>query len=139
MDLITDRTLMDVLTGTDKGCYGVTDLNRVEQAVEELYTMVRVLGISDIPQIKTDWIHCDEFSPYQWPTRSQMVRYLGNIHRLCELAEVEMDLPRSMENLTWEGANRIEEALLAVDTRVRRILYTIHFSGEIFAGEENVL
>ena len=139
MNLITDRTLADVLLGTDKGRYGAGDLNRVEQAVEELYAIAKILGISETTRIKTDWAHCAEFSPDRWPTRSQMDRYLGNIHRLCEMVEAEMNLPCSMENLTWEAANRIEEALLAADTRIRKIIQALHFSGELFAGEENVL
>ena len=41
MNLITDRTLEDVLLGTEKGHYGEADLNRVEYAVAELYELAK--------------------------------------------------------------------------------------------------
>ena len=139
MKLITDRTQADVLLGTEKGRYSVEDLNRVEQAVAELYVIAKGLDISGITQIKTDWTHYGAFAPDRWPTQSQMARYLGNIRCLCQAVEIAADLPRSMEDLTWDGANRIEATLLAAYTRVMGILQTFRYSGEIFAGEENVL
>ncbi len=139
MQLITDRTQADVLLGTEKGRYGVADLNRVEQAVAELYDIAKALDASGISRIKTDWAHGAAFSPDQWPTRSQMDRYLSNIVRLCDAAAVAAELPRSMEKLTWEGANQIEAALLAAYDRTLEMIQTFRFSGEIFAGEENRL
>lgn len=139
MKLITDRTQADVLLGTEKGRYSAEDLNRVEQAVAELCTIAKGLDVSGITQIKTDWPHCGAFAPDRWPTQSQMARYLGNIHRLCEAVEVTAELPRSMEDLTWEGANQMEQALLLTYTRIQNILQIFRYSGEIFAGEENEL
>lgn len=139
MNLITDRTQADVLLGTEKGRYSVADLNRVEQAVAEIYSIAKELDVSGISQIKTDWACCEGFSPKQWPTQSQMARYLSNIIRLCEGVEIAANLPRTMENLTFDGANQIEKALFAAYNRILDMIQIFRFSGEVFAGEENAL
>lgn len=136
MELITDRTLEDVLQGTQKGRYGVADLNRVEQAVQELYSYADALGIVPPGQIKTDWVFPTAFSALSWPTELQMRRYLANITHLCQAVELAGGLPASMENLTFTGANSIEQALLGVYPRIQNALQIIQYSGEIFAGEE---
>lgn len=137
IQLITDRTKSDVLLGTEKGCYGAADLNRVERAVEELYRLAKAMDVPYVPQVKIDWALPELFSAEQWPTQRQMARYLRNVSRLCEAVEIAASLPPSMEHLTWEGANQIESALLAVHTRIQNVLCTLRYSGEIFAGEEN--
>ena len=139
IQLITDRTKSDVLLKTEKGYYSAADLNRVERAVEELYRLAKSVDVPDVPRVKTDWELPGAFSAAQWPTVSQMRRYLGNVSRLCEAVEIATNLPSSMEFLSWEGANQIESALLAVHTRIQNILYALKYSGEIFAGEENGL
>ena len=139
MNLITDRTWDDVLQGTDKGHYGPGDLNRVEQAVEELYAMGKALGLAPVGQIKTNWGVPGPFSAESWPTQGQMQRYLANITHLCEAVALEKELPVTMENLTIDGANSIEQALLLTYPRLENMLQNLRFSGEIFAGEENVL
>ncbi len=139
MQLITDRTYSDVLLKTEKGCYGVADLNRVEQAVAELVDIAKALGVQDDFEIKLDWELPGAFSPAQWPTTAQMHRYLDNVYRLCQAVELATELPVSMETLTWEGANQIEKALELVYTRIQSILQVLRFSGEIFAGEENYI
>ena len=137
MNLITDRTLEDVLLGTEKGHYGVADLNRVEQAVAELYELAKALGIYPPGEIKTDWDLFTLFSSETWPTQHQMQRYLANITHLCKAVQAASGLPATMENLTWDDANRIEEALLLTYPRICNALQIFRFSGEVFAGEEN--
>lgn len=139
MNLITDRTRQDVTLQTPKGQYGLEDLNRVEKAVAELVKMARALDVHCPLQIKTDWGRPGEFVPEQWPTRQQMDRYLHNIYRLCEAVEVKAGLPVTMEKLTWQGANQIEQALMLVHTRIVAVLQAFRYSGEFFAGEENIL
>lgn len=139
MQLVYDRTQADVLLGTDKGRYGAQDLNRVEQAVEELCTFAAKLDLGKSLKTKTDWMLPRMFSPETWPTKNQMARYLMNVQRLCDVVTVEAKLPSSMERLTWESANAIEWALQLVYNRIQLILQTFRYSGEFFAGEENQL
>ncbi len=129
IQLITDRTKSDVLLGTKKGRYGAEDLNRVEQAVADLAGLAGELGIPIAVQTKTDWATPGVFSAAQWPVKSQMDRYLSNVHRLCDALEVAADLPFSMENLNWEGANQIEQALLLVYEKIQTALQAVQFDG----------
>lgn len=139
MEFVTNRTKSDVLLGTEKGYYGVSDLNRVETAVSELARLAKTLGSNKTFETKTNWGLPGEFSVSQWPTKNQMARYLDNVCSLCEVVELAANIPTSMEHLTWDGANRIEEALSIVYERMQRILTTFRYSGELFAGEENIL
>ena len=136
---ITDRTKADVLLGTEKGCYGAADLNRVEAAVAELYARAEGLDVGEKPVIKTDWALPEVFSHETWVTESQMKRYLGNVKRLCRAVELEKMLPKSMAHLTYQGANQIEKALGLMEKRMPIVLSAFRFSGEFFAGEENGL
>lgn len=139
MELITNRTEADVLLGNAKGTYGYTDLNRVEQAVAELCSLATRLDIHKNLTIKTDWGLPGTFSADTWPTAEQMARYLGNVHALCDALSLETNLPETMAHLTFVGANEIENALLSAYHRVQGIFNTYQFSGEIYAGEENVI
>ena len=139
MEFVIDRTKSDVLLGTEKGRYSTADLNRVEGAVAELAVLAKKLGVNKQFDVKTDWGMPGEFSAAQWPTKKQMARYLGNVHSLCDAMELVAKLPVSMEQLTWDGANQIEEALSLAYERIQRILITFRYSGEFFAGEENYL
>lgn len=139
MNLVTDRTRADVLLGTEKGQYGIADLNRVEGAVAELSALAKALDIHYEPEVKTDWDLPGVFSSDRWPTQEQMTRYLSNVAGLCNAVEIAADLPVTMEHLNWEGANRIEQALNLVYTRIETILQAFQYSGEFFAGEESGL
>ncbi|MBR4290669.1 MAG: hypothetical protein IKT52_08530 [Oscillospiraceae bacterium] len=139
MDLIFDRTKTDVLLGTEKGSYGAADLNRVERAVAELAELAKAVGLTKQFGIKTDWGLPGVFDSSLWPTKEQMARYLNNVIDLCDAVELKAQLPSSMEHLTWEGANQIEQSLTLVYERIQRIVKIFRYSGEIFAGEENGL
>ena len=139
MELITNRTEADVLMGTARGTYSFADLNRVETAVKELSEAAKELSVHFMPSVKTDWAYPGTFSADTWPTQSQMLRYLDNVKQLCQKVGVTAKLPSSMENLNWKGANQIEEALSAVNDKIENVIQGFQYSGEIFAGEENVL
>ena len=139
MKLITDREKADVLLKTPKGQYGPEDLNRVEGAVAELSALAKALDVHYTPETKTDWDLPGAFSANTWPTQQQMARYLGNVAGLCAVVEVSAGLPGTMENLSFQDANRIEAALEAVYMRIQRVLQIFRYSGTFFAGEENRL
>lgn len=139
MDLITNRTEEDVLLQNSRGTYGHEDLNRVEEAVAKLCTLAKQLDIQLDLTTKTDWGVPGAFSLDTWPTAEQMARYLGNVCALCDALSLKTSIPKTMEHLTFEGANEIENALLLVYNRVQGVLQTYQFSGELYAGEENVL
>lgn len=135
--LITDRTESDVLLGTSKGQYSAEDLNRVEEAVSELQRLVGMIGLSMNLKTKTDWALPGGFSVAEWPTKSQINRYLENVRSICaELMTIGKDFPATMVGLDWRGANAIERALEQANERIQGVFNAYKYSGEFFAGEE---
>ena len=84
-------------TRATKGAYNYSDLNRVERAVAEISDRA---GLNLIT--KTDWTMWDI------PKVSDMSRYLGNIAAIRNHFSINTNIPPSMNNLTYEGANNIE-------------------------------
>lgn len=128
MEFITNRTKKDY--------YGYSDLNRVENAVAELAIIAKGLGVKKQFETKTDWGVPGLFSASEWPAKQQMQRYLNNVYELCSAVEAATYLPSSMEKLTWDGANRIEEALSLAFARIEKIIQALRYSGEIYAETE---
>ena len=76
LNLITDRTLTDVKTGTAKGLYNSADLNRVESATGELAALLTAAGYPVVITTKTNWTDFE----MRWDT--DMSRYLGNVKKV---------------------------------------------------------
>jgi hypothetical protein len=107
MDFITDRTKADVLLETDKGFFNP---NRLEIIVDELALLLRMSGVS--------------YEPYTvyWPPGAVVSNadiIIRHTTELCQLTEVVAEFPSTMDMLTWEGANQIESALLAVYEKIK--------------------
>ena len=136
IDLITDRTESDTLLKNEKGVYGYAGLNRVETAVSEISALFPILDIGLDLKIKTDWGLPGAFSVADWPTASQMQRYLGNISAIKSAFGLGITIPLSMANLTWTGANNIEKALQIAMKRASGTIESFRYSGEIYSGEE---
>ena len=85
-----------------KGAYNYSDLNRVERAVSEISDLA---GMGLVTQ--TDW------GMWDIPTASDMTRYLNNIKAIKTRYNINIALPDSMNQLTYETANNIEKILLA--------------------------
>lgn len=126
-----------IINRTEESVYGYTDLNRVETAVQIVATEFPALGYPAINlEVKTDWFWPDDFDATQWPTKSQMKRYLNNIKVIKEPFPGLPDLPSTMDNLTWIGANNIERVLQEAIRRIKGIKQSYQHSGELYAGEE---
>ncbi len=121
-----------------KGAYNAEDLNRVEEAVEDLSADLRnMMGkITDYAEKRN--LAWDEFFgvPYDpesmvfetktnWsmndiPTKEQMNRYLANVAKLRgALKYATSTLPASMENLNYWDANAIEKVLFDLDAAIK--------------------
>lgn len=96
-----------------RGAYNAADLNRVTAAM--LYLEGRFRGIGYGVRL--------EALPEAWtgqdlPQGGNMERYLTNLRRLrgvLELFPTTPPVPRTMDKLTWQEANDIEQILLDVD------------------------
>lgn len=91
-----------VPTLATKGAYNYSDLNRVERAVAEISEIAN-LGLVT----KTNWAMWDV------PTVYDMNRYVENIRVIRTRYNINIDVPTSMNNLTYETANNIEKIILA--------------------------
>lgn len=137
IQLVTDRTEADVIQGNAKGVYSSADLNRVESAVAELFELANELGFNFTAETKTDWGVPGSFSQSNWPTATQMERYLENVKDLASAFSVsQITLPKTMGGLTYKGANAIEKVLKNVYTAIQGTTENYRYSGEIYAGEE---
>lgn len=133
--LITDRTENDVLLRNEKGVYRADDINRVESAVDEINKYLPALGISLHLTTKTDWGLHDGFSASADPTESQMTRYIKNVTKIRDVFNIPIVLPASMNALTFDGANKIEEVLETAIAKAEATIQSYFYSGEIYAGE----
>lgn len=142
--MITDRTLEDVEyakanpTSTEdlKGAYNNTDLNRVEEKVEEIYNILKEYSYdAKITEIKKDWAKSDFFNP------SDGVRYLNNLRKLVG-SYVVMDstpeVPQTMESLTYEDANNIEKILVDIETLIYGMEQLFIYSGVANSGQPRI-
>lgn len=109
-----------VVTPATKGAYNYSDLNRVERVVSEIS---RRCGFE--LTTKTNWTMWDV------PTHSEMERYLGNIAFIRNSFNIEYSIPKTMNELTYVGANAIEKVLRDVLAK----LHGSYRSGELYCGE----
>ena len=135
---ITDRTEADALLGNEKGIYSYTDLNRVESHVSDIASLFPELGFKSDIKTKTDWGLPGNYSKEEYPVQSQMDRYLNNVKKIKDALAISIQLPKSMDNLTWSGANNIEKVLQIALERIEGIKQAWKYSGELYAGEENL-
>lgn len=127
--LVTDRTQADVAAHNTKGSYNYGDMNRVAQAVIQLSDQLIALS-QDLRDLAEDrgaaWdeLYDMPYDPAQmyvepkigwrrtdFPTRSAMEKYLGDIKLLTGAVGMDQSLPSTMWNLTYTGANAIERSL----------------------------
>ena len=130
--LITDRSKMDVMKGTEKGFYNASDLNRVGAAVEYLQKALEETGVFVAVAPKLDWQMSDI------PTAAQMVQYLTDVAALrsaLPVTDSTPETPDAMSGLDWIKANAIEQILVDLDGTLNRIPLSYVYSGEIYAGE----
>lgn len=105
-----------------KGAYNASDLNRVINAIDYLADKLNEYGYNIyIPNINIDgdrivWVKEDI------PTSTQMKQYLDNVAKIHSVIFETVNLPVNMENLTVEGANQIEQALVDVDIAIEQII-----------------
>ena len=129
---VIDTLITDRAAGST---YGADDLNRVGNAVAYLAERFREAGYAVNVSPKTDWTEHD------WPTPSDMERYLRDVSTLRGLLtqlETTPNVPRSMAKLTHWTANDIEQILVDLDDSITRMKASMFYAGEIYSGEESI-
>ena len=137
MNLVTNRSVSNVMLQNSGSQYTAADLNRVESAVRCLLFVAKDILPERLElQTKTDWDIPGIFSASSWNVLSQMDRYLSNVKSLCTAVGIQVPLPSSMRFLTANGANQIEKALELARSEIGKNIKTYQYSGEIYSGEE---
>lgn len=132
LQLITDRTLQDVINRTDIGYYDWVDYNRVGAAVQTLSDALQLAGYAVDTDPKTDWTRDDIQTPAQLETYLQNVQ---NLRAALEAGSTMPELPTTMSNITYVGANNIEMVLQMLEQYLFLMMQTWFYSGEIQCGE----
>lgn|GEM_PF-2351920 len=106
--------------------YKAPDLNRVGTAVKYLAELLAQYGCRLDTEAKTDWTVNDI------PTVTQMARYLLNVKNLRSAISISAgtpNTPNSMQHLTWQKANDIEQILIDIDKLLTLMAQTWIYSG----------
>lgn len=129
---LSAEELAEYLAGM-KGAYNYTDLNRVGEAIAYLVECMEELAIYDDTIIpKTDWVMGDV------PTQSQVSALLTNLTKLRGKLSLPADtpaVPTSLDAMTFETANGIEELLAVIDDRINRTTSAFAYAGVTYCGE----
>ena len=148
MNLVYDRTAQDVETartqrGTTltplKGCYNITDLNRVESAVKTLAAALTAAGypVGITPALKGSKAEDREWQEGDIVRRAQWTTYLNNVQKLRDayytLAETG-ELPDASDRLDYIGANTIEKILADIDLLIGWMKSSYRRCGTFQAG-----
>lgn len=124
--LITDRTAQDVSTGTEKGFYNVSDVQRVNSYIEYLSDVLELnLTVTDV-------------SLGQALTRAQMNAILDNINTIRAAWYVASDTPQTPLPVAWNyaKANNIEKILQALYDFAISVKLDKLYSGTFRAGHQ---
>jgi hypothetical protein len=152
-NLITDRTQADVdryaelqakgwrgMTDEEKsewktslkGAYNLTDMNRVESAVEYVANRLTEAGYVVLPIVKKDWNGSDK------PALDDIKRYMKNIADIrAALATFSTtpEAPTTKKRLTYQMANDMEQILMDVDDLISRMVSAYFYSNDLYSGE----
>lgn len=140
MNLVYDRTEQDVemaraQRGTTltplKGCYNITDMNRVEAAVKALAAELNSAGCKVEITPRT-------FAESDIIRRAQWAQYLSNVQTLRDAIAVRAstpELPAADAKLDFVGANTIEKVLADLDELLGWMKYSQKYCGTFAAGQ----
>lgn len=121
-------------SGTMKGAYNISDLNRVGAALNYMRETLADAGQIDRNSFsaKTDWVLSDI------PTAKNLSDYLAYVEQIRNatkhLAETPLT-PADTGTLNYSGANDIEKILIASEYILHNIQNAWFFSNDFYCGE----
>lgn len=102
---ITTEEKAEYMAGM-KGAYNYTDLNRVGETVAYIANIMNQSGRSVSVTAKSNWTVSDI------PTLAQMTAFLRDLSLLKTNSTATTQVPSSMDRLTYQRANQIEQLLV---------------------------
>lgn len=130
--LATEEELAEWNSGTLKGSYDASDLNRVGAAMNYVSARLEEFGYTVSVSPKTDWLD------KEWPAPDSMKKYLDDLAELRSkfaLMESTPAVPGDMEQLTYTEANNIEKILEDIDLLLTKSAKSWFFCGDLYSGE----
>lgn len=122
---ISGGTIVDL-----KGCFNISDLNRIEQNTEFLKDLLNSRGYQIVITTKYDWKYSDI------PLKADISRVINNIdaiHKAFPITDF-VDLPETISN--YETVNLLEKALAKlyyyVDFIINHYCDTFHSGSNFF-------
>ena len=130
-DLIYDRKQSDVDNKTFKGYHNYTDLNRIESACRYLADLLTSYGYSVQITTKTDWT----ISDMRYASEMERIRQnVGKIKEAYYSLPTTPPLPNTLNKITWQKANDIEEILAHIDLLIKNMEASFLFCGTFSSG-----
>lgn len=127
---IIDRALSDIQNMTQKGHLNAEDLNRIEGNTQYLHEVLLAYGYSQNPTTKTDWVMSD------FPYVDEMERVRLSVAEIISgYYSQTTTVPSSIESLTWQKLNDLENVLLQVKEMIARMEQSFRYSGTFNAGQ----
>ncbi|WP_417051034.1 hypothetical protein [Dysosmobacter welbionis] len=132
LSALTSEEQTEYMAGM-KGAYNYTDFNRIGEAISYLVERMKALAIYDDSIIpKVDWAVGD------WPTQSQISNLLTCLTKLrakLNLPANAPSVPGSMDYMTYQLANDIEQLLFMIDSRVTQTTAPFPYTGVRYCGQ----
>ena len=131
-EFIFDRTISDLTLLTSKAYYNASDLNRIEENISELSTILNGLVYTQNVTVKTDWGNRD------LPSASNMERFRQNIQKLISSFCVKSDtpsLPDTLNKMDINKANAIEKILFDINQEIAVMRSLWPICGTFESGE----
>lgn len=138
---ITDRTEIDLINNTFKAFLNYTDMNRIEENMQELLDLGVQCGYwTSITFIKTDWKNYSiSTSNLNIPTRTHMQRIINNLKSLRAnflIYPTTPEAPATMEKITIYIMNDFEQILKDLFMIVQDIKEHYRECGAYECGED---
>ncbi|NCC17121.1 MAG: hypothetical protein EOM28_12475 [Clostridia bacterium] len=129
-ELITDRTLGDVLSQNEKGTFNASDLNRVGTAAEELRLIGIEVGYPIVGTFRTNYMEGEI------PLLEEMEYYLSQVH-ICQncFFDLGIPLPHTMDGLDYMAVNNMERLFVEIEKSICQIHKTKRHCGTANCGE----
>lgn len=132
---MTEAERSEWLSGSLKGSYHSTDLNRVGEALNYLHDRLTEAGYMSYQTTftaKTNW------TISSIPTAAELMQYkwcVAVVRAAMAQFETTPPAPLYVGALDIEEANNIEKILIDVETRINNMLAARLYCGDVYAGE----
>lgn len=114
-----------------KGCFNVSDINRIENNVRYIADRLNVLKYTNTIETKTDWTF------YGIPDVTVITRLINNVQKIINAyyrPANSPDLPNTL--LTYEQVNALEKMLYMIKHLIDTEENQYRFCGTIICGED---